>query len=377
MHVWGNFMEKVHLIAFNVPYPADYGGVIDIFYKLKALKNAGVEVILHCFEYGRERSEVLNDYCSKVYYYARRSGSSYLIDTYPYIVSTRVSSELTTHLKKDNHPVLFEGLHTTACINDILSPQRKLVVRTHNVEHDYYRGLMEAENNLPRKLFFYSEAVKLKRYEKILSKTTGIAAISHADYIYFNEKFNNVNYVPAFHPNNKVDILIGHGEYALFHGNLSVPENQRAALHLIENVFKKLDYPFIIAGKQPGNEIYKAACINNHIKVVADPDEKEMNTLIRHAQMNILMTFQATGIKLKLLASLFGGRHCIVNPTIVDNTGLASLCQVAHNDAEFISLVEQNAKIDFVEDAVQKRIDLLENEMSNVKNAEKLLKMLF
>ena len=27
----------VHIVSFNVPYPADYGGVIDVFYKLKSL----------------------------------------------------------------------------------------------------------------------------------------------------------------------------------------------------------------------------------------------------------------------------------------------------------------------------------------------------
>ena len=31
-------MEKhLHIVAFNVPLPANYGGVIDVFYRLKAL----------------------------------------------------------------------------------------------------------------------------------------------------------------------------------------------------------------------------------------------------------------------------------------------------------------------------------------------------
>ncbi len=28
--------EHIHLISFDVPFPADYGGVIDVFYKIKA-----------------------------------------------------------------------------------------------------------------------------------------------------------------------------------------------------------------------------------------------------------------------------------------------------------------------------------------------------
>ena len=45
--------KEIHLIAFNVPYPANYGGVIDVFYKLKALSQNGFKVILLAFKYGR------------------------------------------------------------------------------------------------------------------------------------------------------------------------------------------------------------------------------------------------------------------------------------------------------------------------------------
>ena len=38
-------MEKhLHIISFDVPYPANYGGVIDVFYKLKALHAEGIKI---------------------------------------------------------------------------------------------------------------------------------------------------------------------------------------------------------------------------------------------------------------------------------------------------------------------------------------------
>ena len=27
----------LHIVSFNVPLPADYGGIIDVFYRLKSL----------------------------------------------------------------------------------------------------------------------------------------------------------------------------------------------------------------------------------------------------------------------------------------------------------------------------------------------------
>ena len=61
-------MEKhLNIVSFNVPWPANYGGVIDVFYKIKALHDIGVKVILHCFEYGRPQAKELENYCEKVY----------------------------------------------------------------------------------------------------------------------------------------------------------------------------------------------------------------------------------------------------------------------------------------------------------------------
>ena len=63
-------MEKyLHIICLDVPYPPDYGGVFDLFYKLRYLKERGVKIILHCFEYGRGQQSALNEYCTKVFYY--------------------------------------------------------------------------------------------------------------------------------------------------------------------------------------------------------------------------------------------------------------------------------------------------------------------
>jgi len=33
----------IHIISFDIPFPANYGGVIDVFYKAKALTDSGVK----------------------------------------------------------------------------------------------------------------------------------------------------------------------------------------------------------------------------------------------------------------------------------------------------------------------------------------------
>jgi len=68
------FLEKhLHIISFDIPFPANYGGVIDVFYKIKNLANAGIKIHLHCFEYGdRKHSSELESICYRVYYYPRK-----------------------------------------------------------------------------------------------------------------------------------------------------------------------------------------------------------------------------------------------------------------------------------------------------------------
>jgi hypothetical protein len=65
--------KALHIIAFDMPYPADYGGVIDIYYKVKALSELGIQVKLHVFLYGgKTTSKHLEALCHQVFYYERK-----------------------------------------------------------------------------------------------------------------------------------------------------------------------------------------------------------------------------------------------------------------------------------------------------------------
>ena len=59
----------LHIVSFDIPYPANYGGVIVIFNQIKALQQQGVKVILHCFQYGdRKPQQELERFCHEVHY---------------------------------------------------------------------------------------------------------------------------------------------------------------------------------------------------------------------------------------------------------------------------------------------------------------------
>ena len=137
--------RHLHVISFDIPVPVNYGGAIDVFYKLKAFRDAGVKIHLHCFEYDRQPAPLLNTLCEDVFYYRRDISRSRLFSLKPFIVATRASQALLINLLKDDHPILFEGLHSCFFLSDTRLKNRTKVVRTHNIEHDYYASLGRIE----------------------------------------------------------------------------------------------------------------------------------------------------------------------------------------------------------------------------------------
>lgn len=370
--------KHVHIIAFDIPVPVNYGGAIDIFYKLKSLKKAGVKIHLHCFEYDRKPSQLLNELCTEVTYYKRDNSKTKLFSSQPYIVATRYSEELLKNMLNDNYPILFEGLHSCYFLNSRKLKNRKKIVRTHNIEHLYYENLGKIEKNMFRRYYYLNEAGKLARFEKILEHADGIAAISQNDSLYFSKKFKNVKTVSAFHPNEAITSRPGKGTFALYHGSLEVGENNEAALFLVREVFNDLKIKLVIAGNKPTKELKAAIAGKSNITLRTGIDSEEIYKLVSEAHVNILPTFQSTGIKLKLLAALFRGRFCLVNPPMVEQTGLESLCHCCKTAEEFkTELKKIFAKEYDVAENTKRESILLHKGFCNEHNAAVLKNLLF
>jgi hypothetical protein len=367
--------QYLHIVAFNIPHPANYGGVIDVFYKVKALSEAGIRIILHCYQYGRSPSKELEDLCFKVFYYPRLSGLRYFLQNDPYIVATRNAKSMPERLLGDSFPVLFEGLHSTALLSKCAQAKKRILVRAHNIEHKYYRALARSERSLFKKLFFRSEARKLRRYEVILKQSDYVLGIALHETEYFELSYGNALYIPAFHRFEELLSREGSGNYILFHGNLGVSENSRVFLSLARNILSKLSYQIIVAGKNPSPHFQKKLDAYSNIRLVSNPDDQELDKLIRDAHINLLVSRQTTGIKLKLLHALFAGRHCLVNSEMVIGTGLEGLCSVAGSDEDLETKINELMGRPFTLSEIQERKKALK-EYSNRTNAEKIVRIL-
>lgn len=343
--------KHIHIVFFQVPYPPIYGGLIDMYYKLKALHDCGLKITVHTYCYGLASGQkILNKLADNVYYYERQTGLMSMCSKLPYIVNSRRNKQLLHNLLQDDDPILFEGIHTCFFLSHPCLKNRFKWVRMHNIEHEYYNGLAKNTSSLWKKLYFKVEALRLKHYERVLNHANKILAITYSDKKYFNKHYSHIktSHLPCFYEtNNDFDyklVKCKSDKYVLYHGNLSVEENEVAALRVVEiskSSYLSPDIRFVIAGYRPSKKLKKAVSVSLNVKLIDTPSFEEMNRLINQAHIHLLLTNQSTGVKLKLLNVINKGRygHVLTNSIILPSDDFCTLCNVANTNDELIDML--------------------------------------
>jgi DNA-binding Xre family transcriptional regulator len=364
----------LNIISFNIPYPADYGGVIDVFYKLKSLAENNIKIILHTFEYGRKHAPELEKYCDQVYYYKRKTGFLSQLSVLPYIIYSRRDKALLTNLQKNDYPILFEGLHTCYYINHPSLKNRLKLVRAHNIEHLYYAGIAANTHSFLDKCYFHLETFRLKKQEKRFNFADYILPLSSAECRYFEMVYGKekTQYIPPFfHFSDTITLPQTTKPYVLYHGDLSTPENIYAATFLIRSIASRDEnIRWIFAGKNPDDSLLKLAEKYDNVSVQANLEEGALLQLIHEARVNLLYTGQVSGVKLKLLNALHNGYYCLANKKMVEGSGLETLCEIiSDNPEEILTSVRKCFQEDLPKDEAIKREKLLGQLYDNNKNA--------
>ena len=372
--------KHLHIIVFDIPYPADYGGVIDVFYQIRALYRAGIKIHLHCFQYGgRIPHRELDKYCVSVKYYKRRIGILSFLSKTPYIIRSRRSRKLERRLLRNNFPILCQGIHTCGIVLNPFFENRRIFMRATNVEHDYYSALAETEKNPFKRFYFRSEAGKLQNWEKNLSGVKGIITVSDEDNKYFSKVFSDKKVVRVFGFNAMDDIesSTGKGRFALFHANLSIAENNVTAEFIISKVAPLTNFPIVIAGKSPSTDLLQRAATQKNVEIIANPSEFKMQNLIMDAHIHLMITFQPTGFKLKLITSLFNGRFVIANDEMLHGSGLDNCVVKANSAEEIMSAIHNLKERTFDKEEVLRRKNGIAKQYFNPFKAKQIIKMIY
>ncbi len=102
-----------------------------------------------------------------------------------------------------------------------------------------------------------------------------------------------------------------------------------------------------------------------------------MQKIIGDAHINLLLTDQATGLKLKLLNSLYQGKFCLVNEMMLAGTGLHNCVEIANSTKEITTKINELMLMEFDEQIYSARRQNISIEFSNDYKAEKLVQFIF
>ena len=371
-------MLQLHVISPDLPFPLNRGEALDTFYLIENLSQLGMHIHLHAFTSSRVSYESLEGICESVRYYAKKKSLRPLPVKYPQSVSSRALDDLLVNLLGDEAPILFIGNTTTYFLGHPDLSQRVKMVRMHNLEWEHYYQLAQQEPNILRRKYYSAESRLLKEWESMLEYADLILPISPKGTAYMKGLYpKKTQFLPAFHPFEQVSSIAGQGGYCLFHGNLGMDDAHESVLFLIEEVFQYMpDIPLIVAGADPQPEIIEAISAFNHIVLRPNPGEHEMMDLLHQAHIHVLPTLRSASVKHKLIHSLFTGRFVMVNPYMINQTGLEFSTIVADDAVSFRGQIRAYWEQPFTEIEIAQRKATLSPTYNNFLNAQRLSSLL-
>ena len=366
--------KKIHFISMDIPFPPNYGGVIDVFFKLRAMHQVGIKIYLHLYGSSSCGIEELKPFTEEIYYYPIKKNPIYFLKSSPFSVKSRRGEELLKNIKRIKAPIFFESLKTTEVLNlDCLEDYPKYL-RLHNIEQNYYKGLASSEKNKLKRLIYALEAIKYVRYEQIIDQMDEVFTLSKFEQDYIKEKFNKGKYIPVFHGNNDLPKLKEFGKYVMYHGDLRTADNCKVVEFLID-VFKKLDYSLVIASSIKEEWVKSKIKSSTNIKFIKLNDFSHLLQLFQEAHINVAWSFQESGTKLKVINALFNSRYSVINKNIIDDENIEKLCFKVENESELIVTITTLMDQPFLPSQAYQSV--LKNYLNDGNNVVNLLNTIF
>jgi len=353
--------KKVNLIiiAHDFPYPPNHGGRVDMWNRIVALSNRGVNIFLIAWSDQDINIDDINkvkEFTSKVKIFKR---NKQIYKAFHPLLPSHVT---TRGLQKYEYLTLLEdlgrfkadiivldGLPGALLALDLQSDlSLPLIYRSHNVEYLYINELYLAEKKPFKKYLLKLNVRRTKLIEKkIRTKSSVIYEISYSDKKHWENKHNVAQKVLnpfvllrkkeiPFQFENEQDIDL------LYVGNLHTPNNLYGLEWFISKVVPLIkNMRIIIAGSNPNDRII-GLCEQAGIELVSNPET--VSDLYNRAKLLINPIFHGSGVNIKMIEMLSTGKPIV--STSVGARGLVENVKkyvyVADHPEDFAAGIKQN-----------------------------------
>lgn len=330
---------RVTIVCWELPYPPDQGGKVDSWRRIESLKRCGVSVQLICWSYKKISQNDLDIVLTHVdvlrVMVIDRSVLFRLLKlpkliSYPLLSAVRSPSRLDFEnvLKEvscfDPSLILLDGIHGGALAQALAGKlDLPLVVRSHNIEHQYYKALLSASSDLKARLRSLLSLWHLREYEfKILSAADVFLDISTVDLCYWAQHgLHHGKWLPTFYPITTAGSLqvpsAGAASFSYdigFLGNLASPNNVEGVRWLVEKVIplirKKMPgLKFLISGSSPIAEVVAMCDSAPDIHLIKSP--KSSSEIYDVTRVMVNPVLRGSGVNVKAIELLLNANQVV------------------------------------------------------------------
>jgi hypothetical protein len=152
-------------------------------------------------------------------------------------------------------------------------------------------------------------------------------------------------------------------------------DNYQIIIDVLSNELKNCQHKIIIAGKNPSKTLVDFVQGKSNIQLVENPTNEEMEDLIVNAHICLAIAKNPSGVKLKLINSMYRGRFIFANEHAFVGSVLCD-CVVNISDNNVLELLDKYMQQTFTQIEIDKRTTVLAEQYDNLKNAQKIVDLI-
>lgn len=326
---------RMTILAMELPYPANHGGRVDIWRRIKALKRLGVQVQLIGWsrtEPDRADLEMLQahvtDFHRLSYPQRKREKLRRLVDLcfYPLEVTSRMVRgqqwQTLQQIVRDFQPhvLMADQIHSALATQKLgWALDLPVIMRSQNIEHLHYRELLAAAPDLKSKVARFLSQNHLERFERrTFERCLAVYESSSEDLRFWHDRGLQNGYllppIIELPEGNNSQPATQTAEYdAVFLGNLRTENNVSGVVWFLGQVLPLLravkpDIQVAIAGSEP-TIVVQAACQRAGVTLIPNPPDAL--AIYRSGQVCFNPVTTGRGVSVKSLDMLVAGRPIV------------------------------------------------------------------
>ncbi|CAM4280539.1 glycosyltransferase family 4 protein [Paenibacillus tarimensis] len=321
---------KVLVVCSDFPYPADHGGRVDTWGRIKIMSELGWDIDLAvCGKYEPSPAdlEAVKQVVNGVYLCGRSTGFTDLLSPLPLQVQSRKRLRSLKVGSGYDH-VLLEGDYVYPILHNSQISGANIVLRVHNNESAYFKSLGRSARKAAHKLYYLMESIKFAGLQKKLAEHVDkYLFISSKEYDAFKNEYPHKGslFLPPPITRETFETSSFTAKNVVFIGSLFMPNNREAVEWYLKHVHPRLlneeGYKLIIAGNSRGQGTQWITDYGlSRIEVHDTP--KSLDDIYRSGYLFINPMRNGAGVKLKTIEAIQNGLPVVSTSVGCEGTGL-------------------------------------------------------